>query len=162
MNSAIKIYGVLFVGIFMFIPFCNSNEVKETEIKLSDVPSEIMKQAENVVPEAKFSSANTEIDDGSTVYEIQGFLEDGRKFEIDIYKDGKIQEIEIVFTKDLVPGAVLKAIQARYPGFVPTFIEASHSASKKVVKYEFVGKQNDRQLDLEVSADGREIVESDK
>ena len=48
------------------------------------------------------------------------------------------------------------------PGFTPSFIEASHSASKKVVGYEFVGELGGKQLDIEVSADGRRIEIADQ
>ena len=62
----------------------------------------------------------------------------------------------------MVPGAVMKAIEEELPGFEPTFIEASHSRSLKVVGYEFVGKMGDGEFDIEVSADGRRIVVADR
>ena len=97
-----------------------------------------------------------------TAFTYQGVLKDGRKVEVDIQEDGKVLEIEVEFTIDMVPGAVIKAIEEKYPGFEPTFIEASHSKSKKVRGYEFEGTQNGIKLDLEVSADGRKIIEADE
>lgn len=136
---------------------------EETPVELSAVPANLIEIAKERIPGFKPVSANTEKeDDGSSVYEIQGMLKDGRKAEIDIFKDGKIQEIEIAFRLDDVPGAVLKAIQKKLPGFKPHFIEASHSRSMKVVRYEFVGKIGDAEMDIEVSADGRRVVVADK
>ncbi|MGF1527246.1 MAG: hypothetical protein ACFCBW_10695 [Candidatus Competibacterales bacterium] len=112
-----------------------------------------------------FVSANTETEVNGPddfVYEIQGTLEDGRKVEFDIFPSGVVQEVEIEFSEAAVPGAVLQALERAYPGFTPSFIEATHTRSLKVVGYEFVGTMGDQMLDLEVSADGRRIVESDQ
>lgn len=82
--------------------------------------------------------------------------------ELDIYPDQRIQEIEIEFRYDMVPGAVLKVVERKLPGCEPDFIEASYSRSLKVVRYEFVGKLGDNELDIDVSADGRTIEVADR
>lgn len=108
-------------------------------------------------------SANTETeDDGSVVYEIQGKAADGRQIEIDIDPTARVEEIEIEFKREDVPGAVLKSVESKMPGFAPEFIEASHSASMQVFGYELVGKMGDEVLDIEVSADGRSITIADQ
>ncbi len=66
------------------------------------------------------------------------------------------------FTEDQVPGTVLKAIQNKLPGFDPTYIEAGHSASGKVMQYEFKGVLSGQKVDIQVSADGRRITIADK
>lgn len=112
--------------------------------------------------EVKILGANTETEeDGSFVYEIQGMVESGRNIEIDLDPDANVVEIEIEFFKDDVPGAVLKSMEARMPDFVPEFIEASHSDSMQVIGYEFAGKLGDSLMDIEVSADGRNIAVAD-
>ena len=154
---------ILFLTAVLIFLTDNTYAGKETEIAFDQLPSKLLAKAQDLMPSAVFSSANTELeDDGTLIYEIQGTLEDGRRVEVDLYEDGTVQEIEVEFTKDLVPGAVMIAIEKKYPGFEPTFIEASHSASKKVLRYEFVGVQNGRKIDLEVSADGRNILQADK
>ena len=113
--------------------------------------------------EVTFVSANTETEeDGSYVYEIQGTVPDGRKVEIDIFPNGSIEEIEIEFLIEDVPGLVIKALEEKVPGFQPDFIEASHSPSMKVFAYEFVGNVGDSKMDLEASADGRRIIVADQ
>ena len=135
----------------------------EKVIELSAVPAAVMNVAKAKLEKVEFVSANTETeDDGSMVYVIQGRLEDGRKVEFDILPNGDIEEIEVEFSVDLVPGAVLKAIESKLPGFKPDFIEASHSRSMKVTGYEFVGMMGDKKLDIEVSADGRRVVVADQ
>ena len=135
----------------------------EKPIELTAVPSMILDQAKAKFPEAVYHSANTETEpDGSFVYEIQGFFKDGQKFEYDVYPNGDIQEIEVEFPNNMVPGAVMKAIKKKMPGFIPTYIEASHSASMKVVGYEFVGHIGGNEIDIDVSADGSRIEIADK
>ena len=154
---------VLSITFFIFLTFSDAEAGKETQLDISEVPGALLVRAKGLVPDAVFSAAGIEIEaDGTKVYEIRGVLEDGRKVEVDLLENGKVQEIEIEYTVDQVPGAVMNAIESKYPGFEPTFIEASHSASKKVLKYEFVGVQNGKELDLEVSANGRKIVQADK
>ena len=96
------------------------------------------------------------------MYEIQGVLHDGRKVELDIAPDQSIAEIEVEFREDQVPRAVLKAIEAKLPGYRVSFIEASHTAEFKVVGYEFVGTLGGTEMDIEVSADGRWIEVADR
>jgi hypothetical protein len=136
---------------------------EEKIIPLSDVPENLLSEAKKLLPTATFNTANTEKeDDGTLVYEIQGTLGDGRKVEVDVLENGDIQEFEVVYSLDLVPRAVIKAIEKKMPGFTPSFIEASHSASKKVVGYEFVGELGGKKLDIDVSADGRRIEIADQ
>lgn len=136
---------------------------EEAKIPLPQVPEKLMEAAQRVQPDAQFERAQTETEgDGTTVYEIQGTLDGGQRVEVDVLETGRIQEYELEFDEEQVPGAVLKAIQRKLPGFEPTYIEASHSASGKVIQYEFEGMMGDQKIDIEVSADGRRIVVADK
>ncbi len=122
-----------------------------------------MEVARDNQPEAEFYRAQIETEvDGTRVYEIRGRFKDGRQVEVDVFENGRIQEYEMEFTADEVPGAVRLAIQDKLPGFKATYIEASHSASGKVMRYEFEGTLGDQTIDIEVSADGRRIIVADK
>ncbi len=136
---------------------------EEKPVALSAVPELVVKTVHERMDDVTLLSANTETEaDGEFVYELQGRMKDGRKVEFDIYESGKVQEIEIEFDADMVPGAVMKAIERKLPGFKPVFIEASHSKSMKVTGYEFVGNLGQQQIDIEVSADGRNVVVADR
>jgi hypothetical protein len=135
----------------------------EKKIDLSEVPETVMKVLKKRFDKATLLTANTETEaDGSVVYEIQGTLSDGHVAEFDVFPNGKIEEIEVIFPIEMVPGAIMKAIEKKLAGFVPTKIEATHSASMKVVGYEFEGTLNGQKIDLEVSADGRTITVADQ
>jgi hypothetical protein len=135
----------------------------EKKIDLSEVPETVMKVLKKRFDKATLLTANTETEaDGTVVYEIQGTLSDGHAAEFDVFPDGKIEEVEVIFPIEMVPGAILKAIENKMAGFVPSKIEATHSASMKVVGYEFEGTLNGQKIDLEVSADGRTITVADQ
>ena len=122
-----------------------------------------LEQLRSKLAGARLVGANTETEtDGSYVYEIRAVLADGRRIEIDVFPEGRIEEIEVEYRREDVPGAVLGAIQAKLPGFAPTFIEASHSGALKVLAYELEGTLNGAPMDLEVSADGRRIEVADR
>ena len=150
----------ILLAVILLVSFAIAGE--EKVISLKEVPSELLAKVKKTLPEVKFSSANTEQEEDYLVYEIQGVFPDNRKVEVDILPNAKIEEIEVEFPSYMVPKAVLLKIQEKYNGFEPTYIEASHSQSMKVVKYEFEGIYNNSKLDIEVSADGRNIVEADK
>jgi len=134
---------------------------EEKVISLDEVPPKLLTKVKSILPEVKFISANTEQEEEYFVYEVQGLFSDQRKVEVDILPNSDIEEIEIEYPFYMVPKAVLKNIDKKYNGFETTYIEASHSESMKVVKYEFEGIFNNKNLDIEVSADGRKIIESD-
>jgi len=145
----------------MTVPFVWAGE--EKVIPLEQVPAEHRKTTQDLFPDATFSSADIETEeDGTRIYELQGRMPDGREVEVDLRENGEIEEYEIEFTQDQVPGAVMLAVSKKVPGFSPTYIEASHSHSGKVTKYEMEGTLGDQALDIEVSADGRKIEIADK
>lgn len=132
-------------------------------IDLDNVIDDNIRSEYEELGDVSIVSANTETEeDGSFVYEIQGTVADGRRVEIDLDPSGRIEEIEVEFKPDDVPGAVLKSVETKMPGFKPAFIEASHSASMQVIGYEFVGKMGAEDLDIEVSPDGRTISVADQ
>jgi hypothetical protein len=150
---------------FVFFLFANQSAFAGTEEKITfaEVPEVVVKVLKKRFAEARLLTVNTETEsDGAVVYEIQGKLSDGHDVEFDVFPDGKIEEVEVIFPIEMVPGAVLQSIQQKMAGFVPTKIEATHSASMKVVGYEFEGTLNGQPIDLEVSADGRTITVADQ
>ncbi|MES9947038.1 MAG: hypothetical protein ABW080_18965 [Candidatus Thiodiazotropha sp.] len=153
------IAGIVLLG-FVSLPV---HAGKERPIELSEVPESVMSVIKKRFDKATLLSANTETEsDGSVVYEIQGKLSDGHLVEFDLFPNGKFEEIEVIFPIEMIPGAILKAIKEKMPGFLPTKIEATHSPSMKVVGYEFEGTLKGQELDLEVSADGRTITVADQ
>ena len=148
------------LSIMLLISFTFAGE--EKVISLNEIPFSLLAKVKKTLPSVKFTSANMEQEEDYSVYEIQGVFPDNRKVEVDIFPNAKIEEIEVEFPSYMVPKAVLLKIEEKYTGFESTYIEASHSESMQVVKYEFEGIFNNHKMDIEVSADGRKIVEADK
>lgn len=66
---------------------------QDEAVTLDQVPEAAMKAAEAAVPGATFTGAEKEIEDGKTVYSIEGTV-GGKACEVEVTPDGKVTEIE--------------------------------------------------------------------
>jgi len=140
----------------------NSFAGPEKSIELDEVPTDLKTAATTLLKGFALEKAQIETEsDGSETYELIGKHE-GVITEIDYNKsDNSLQEYEKQMPVKEVPFAVRKAIQKVYPGIEFTTFEASYNEHHKIFRYEVVGDLDGKALDLEVSPDGREIIESD-
>ena len=82
-------------------------------------------------------------------------MKDGKAVEIDVSPDGRIHEVETAIATSDVPAAVMKIIE-------PTFrVSSLRSSNEPARHYEFEGKVNGREVDVEVNASGTEIIIAD-
>lgn len=124
------------------------------EIEMSEVPQAVMEAARQEMPDAQFSQAQTEQEDGRTVYELGGQSADGMAFEVDVFEDGTIQEVEREIGMDQVPSPVQQALQEEMQGFQPSLIEES-TRDGQVAAYEFEGTDaQGQQAVIEISSAG--------
>ena len=113
-----------------------------------------MKVMETATKEAsgfKASSANTEMEDGKTVYEIQG-MAGGKTVEVDVMEDGTLDEVETAVDMSAVPDAANKAIMAKMPNFKSSKVEESKRTDG--MYYEIEGTDGANKLEVEIKADG--------
>jgi len=68
---------------------------KDTEIPLTEVPANIIAIVQNTLPGISLTEAEKEIHDDSVVYELEGTLINGNKYEIEITESGTIIKIEL-------------------------------------------------------------------
>ena len=66
---------------------------KDEAVTLDQVPEAAGKAAEAAIPGATFTSAEKEIENGTTVYSIEGTV-GGKECEVEVTADGKVTEIE--------------------------------------------------------------------
>ncbi len=66
---------------------------QDEAVTLDQVPKAARKAAEAAVPGATFTSAEKEIEDGKTVYSLEGTA-GGKPCEVEVTPDGKVTEIE--------------------------------------------------------------------
>lgn len=63
---------------------------RKQPITMDKVPSEILKVAQDKYPDVVFDAAFTEVEDGQPVYELKGKTSTGKRYEVEVTKDGKI------------------------------------------------------------------------
>lgn len=63
---------------------------RKQPLALEKVPSEILKVAQDKYPDVVFDAAFTEIEDGQSVFELKGKTKSGKRYEVEVTKDGKI------------------------------------------------------------------------
>lgn len=66
---------------------------KDEAVTLDQVPEAARKAAEAACPGATFTGAEKEIEDGTTVYSLEGTC-GGKECEVEVTADGKVTEIE--------------------------------------------------------------------
>ena len=66
---------------------------QEKEIPLSEVPQEALKAAQGAVDGITITEAETEKEDGKTVYIFDGEL-NGKEYEIEVTPEGTVLEVE--------------------------------------------------------------------
>lgn len=72
-----------------------SDTDSDTEIPLTDVPSNIINIVQNTLPGISLSEAEKKIRDDGIIYELEGKLINGKKYEIKITESGTIIKIEL-------------------------------------------------------------------
>ncbi len=140
---------------------------EEKPVEMTAVPAVVKAAAEKAAPKAKLTKAMMEIEHGQKVYELQGMM-DGKKIEVDVMEDGRVDEIETEIMMDAVPAEVSAALKKRVPNFKPKFIEKSERPmmaagggagdGEAEVYYEFEGQEGEMACDVEVSADGKTLL----
>jgi uncharacterized membrane protein YkoI len=65
----------------------------EKEVPLSEVPQEALKAAQGAVDGVTITEAETEKEDGKTIYIFDGEA-NGKEYEIEVTPEGKVLEVE--------------------------------------------------------------------
>lgn len=131
---------------------------QDAKVELSAVPQKVMDTVKKEVSGFTATSANTEIESGKKIYEIQGSA-GGKKVEIDVAEDGTLDEVETEITVNDLPSVVSQAIMAKMPKFQATKIEESRRLGGTY--YEVEGADDAKKWDIEVKADGTGMTSKD-
>ena len=78
-------------------------------------------------------------DDGTAKYEFIGKLPNGKAFEVDVYTDGRVEEVEEEIDMNSIPPAVRATLNRFFPNLQPSKVEKSTRANLGVW-YEFDAK----------------------
>jgi len=67
---------------------------QEQDVALADVPAAVIAAAEAAVEGLAITEAESEVEDGQTVYELEGTA-GGAEYEIEVTADGEVLEVEV-------------------------------------------------------------------
>ena len=126
-------------------------------LELNQVPAHVIEVAKHYAPDAEWTSAGTDYD-GQLMepeYEITGTM-NGSKIEVDVSPEGMLHEVETAITASDVPQPTMTLLNAYLPGFTPM-----SARPNGVTFYEFEGTVDGREVDIEVNAQGTEIIIAD-
>jgi uncharacterized membrane protein YkoI len=152
-----KQFGAVLVGLFLVVPVVGADEEK---VPLDKVPAKVMSSVKARFPGAKLDKVSKETSNGKVVYDIE-LTHKGRKYEMDIKDDGTVLEVEKELRGKEVPGAVRRALKAKYPGAtVKVFMEVNLVKDRKETPdhYEVTLTTADKkELEVTVSLDGKAV-----
>ena len=93
MNTHLKISAIAILST-LTLSAC-SDKGNDIEIPLSEVPTSIVNIVQNTLPGISLTEAEKELKDGFIIYELEGELINGNKYEIEIAENGTIIKIEL-------------------------------------------------------------------
>ena len=128
----------------------------EEKIGLDQVPPKVSAAVKAKFPGAKLVSAEKEVDEGKTVYEM-AIESNGSKIDVSLDGDGTIVEIEREVKEQELPAAVRQSLSAKYPDGQLKKIE--EITEGKSTSFEFVIVQT---TEVKIDAQGKITKEEPK
>jgi hypothetical protein len=86
------------------------------ELELNKIPQGVMGALKAKFPEAEIYKWTREKEADTVIYDIE-FKQQDRKFEADIKEEGTIHNWEKEIAAEVLPEAVMKAVEKKYPNF---------------------------------------------
>jgi hypothetical protein len=130
------------------------------KIALDNVPGKIRAAINDWFPGAKLRSVEKEVENGEVVYDVE-LTHKGKKHEMDIKEDGTVVEVENEIAAGTLPGAVKRALKAKYPGATYKEVMAVNKVTgkrQKLVEYEVTLVTGaGRTMEVTVSPDGKRV-----
>jgi uncharacterized membrane protein YkoI len=138
--------------------FSASAYAQTQNVEVASIPQNVMATVNQQVSGFAPQSANTEVEDGKTIYEIQGMAGD-KQIEVDVMEDGTLDEVETIIDANQLPKEVQDAIMGKMPNFQVKKVEESRRAAGTY--YEVEGSADGKDWDVEIKADGTDIKTSE-
>ena len=130
----------------------------EEKVALDKVPKAVMDAAKKRFPDAKFTDASKEDENGKTTYELT-FKDGGKNVDVTLTPEGVLTLIEKEVDAKDVPKAVSDGIDAKYPKASWKMIEAVikvKDGKEELDYYEYHGTTADKKgIEVEIAPDGK-------
>ena len=141
--------------------FAMSLRADEKKIDLDKVPKPVMDAVKAKFPDAKFSGASTETEDGKTIYELAFTVKD-RKYEVECQADGTILAIDKVLDAKELPAEVTRTLDEKYADAKYDVIEKV-TKKDKIEYYEFeLTEADNKKVQVNIDPSGKVIKEEKK
>jgi len=148
-------FTVMLAGFFLAMPAASAQS--KEQLDLAKIPRKVMDALKARFPKAELHKWTQEKEGDMVLYDIE-FTEQGRKFEADIKQDGSFHNWERQIPAKELPGAVRKAVAARYPK--ATLKEVMAITAVKDGKdapegYEIILETAGKEVEVAVAPDGK-------
>jgi hypothetical protein len=131
----------------------------EEKIALDNLPAKVKAALKAKYPDAKLISAEKEVQDSKTTYEV-GIEDKGVKMDVIFKEDGTLVAVEKVITAKDLPKAVTQALEAKYPR--ATFKTVEQISKGDAESYEVLLVTAEKKM-LEVTLDSNgKILETEE
>jgi len=132
----------------------------ETKVPLDKVPAAVKKAVEDKFPGATLVQAETEKEDGKTVYEI-GIKFKGATIEVTVTPEGTVTCVEKTVELKDVPKAVAAALEAKYPKAEVKLVEEVTKGEKVYFEFQIVTADK-KKMEVEFDPTGKFLAEEKK
>jgi hypothetical protein len=137
-----------------------SAAAEDKKIPADQIPASVMKAVKARLPGVVVRSAEEEIENGVTVYDLELTCQ-GRKYEMDVKPDGTIMELEKEVAARDLPQVVQTALAAKYPkATYKEIMEVNKVEGKTETPFEYevnLVTADNKKMEVTVSLDGKKV-----
>jgi hypothetical protein len=151
-------YGlVAAIGVAGLVNF--SARADQEPVELKDLPAVVRQAADKTVPEAKWTEATTETEDGKTTYELNGADAKGREVNVTLTADGQVEIVETILSVTDLPKFVVDVLKTLSQ---VKWTDANEKVENGVTTKEVSGTDlKDRESNAVVTAGGQSTIHTE-
>jgi hypothetical protein len=150
---------------FCLVILTSASQADEKKIPLNQVPRAVLDAVKARFVDAKLVGAETETEEGKTVYEIAITHKD-QKIEVEVTPDGKITEYEKKIAAKDLPKAATDVLEGKYPQATYKVVEEVtkvQDGQEKLAYYEvLLVTAANKKFEVVVTPQGKITKEEDK
>ena len=147
------------------VMFVSNVNAEEKAVPLDKLPKVVTDAVKKMFPKAKMVEATQEEEDGKIEYEVT-IKENGKKIDVTVKADGKIESLEKEIDLKDLPKAVTEALKKSNPKDVAKSAEAVYEiedGKEELEYYEILLKTpDDKEIEAKFKPDGTVFKDDDK
>lgn len=147
------------------VSFAGDAIAEEKAVPLDKLPKTVTEAIKKMFPKAELIEATQDEEDGDVEYEVT-VKENGKRIDITVEADGKIEALEKEIDLKDLPKAVVDALEKKYPKAAHKSAEAVfevEDGKEELEYYEVQIKTADNQeVEVKIKADGKIVKNKDE